>query len=75
MAVTFGAIFSFLLALRRNPNTPKWVFIPLIIAAAYTFFGGIIPGGLDEIIVQILAFLTYAYGSSRKLPAPENHSQ
>ncbi len=70
-AVTFGAVFSFILALRRNPNTPKWVFIPLILAAIYTFFGGFIPGGLDETIVQALAFLTFLYGARQNLPVPK----
>jgi len=68
-AVTFGAIFSFLLALKRDERTPKWVLIPLLIAAVYTFFGGVIPGGLDEFIVQGLSFLVYAYGITRPHPS------
>lgn len=72
--VTFGAIFSMLLTLHRNARTPKWVFIPLIAAAVYTFFGGIFPGGIDEIIVQVLAYLTFAYGTSKRLPPPEEEA-
>jgi len=73
--VTIGAILSFVLAQRRNPNTPKWIFIPLVAAAVYTFLGGVIPGGLDELLVQGLAFLTYIYGSTRQLPQAEEKEQ
>ncbi len=69
--VSFGALFSMLLTLRRNPAAPKWVFIPLGVAAIYTFLGGVFPGGLDEIIVQALSFITFAYGTSKRLPPPE----
>lgn len=72
--VTFGAIFSMLLTLRRNGRAPKWVFIPLIVAAIYTFFGGIFPGALDEIVVQVLSYLTFAYGVSKRLPPPEEEA-
>ena len=30
-AVSFGAIFSFLLALKRDKNTPKWILSPCLL--------------------------------------------
>ncbi|GEM_PF-2315246 len=80
-AVSFGAIFSFLLALRRNKNTPKWILFPLLLAAIYTFFGGIFPSNIDELIVQVLAFLAYYYGIShpqkeiKPLPTPDQEEE
>jgi hypothetical protein len=61
-ATTAGAIFTFLLALRKNPNTPRWVFFPLATAGIYAFFGGALPGPFDEIIVDGIAFLLAIYG-------------
>jgi hypothetical protein len=69
--VTFGAIFSMLLTLHRNPHVPKWVFVPLIVAAIYTFFGGVFPGGFDEIIVQAISYLVFAYSAAKRLPPPK----
>ena len=59
---TAGALITYFFALRRNPATPKWVLIPLLAAAAYTFFGGAIPGAFDEVIVDILALLIAGMG-------------
>ena len=56
-AKTAGAVFSFVLALRKNPQTPKWIFIPLLVAGIYALAGGTIPGGFDEAIVDILALI------------------
>ncbi len=64
-ATTVGAIFTFLLALRKEPNTPKWVFLPLIAAGAYALLGGTIPGPVDELVVDIVALLIAGYGVSR----------
>ena len=72
--VSFGALFSMLLTLHRNPRVSKWVFIPLVVAAAYTFFGGVFPGGIDEIIIQALSYLTFAYGTAKRLPPPEEET-
>ena len=62
-ATTAGAIFSFGLALRKNPQTPKWIFIPLLAAGIYALAGGTIPGGLDEAIIDILALIIAVIGS------------
>jgi len=62
-ATTAGAIFSLGLAIRKNPETPKWIFIPLLAAGAYALFGGAIPGGFDEAAVDILALIIAVIGT------------
>lgn len=64
-ATTAGALFSFVLALRKNENTPKWIFLPLLLAAVYTLVGGTIPGPIDELIVDVLALFIAGVGVSR----------
>jgi hypothetical protein len=66
-AVTsLGAIFTFGFSLRKNPDTPKWVFIPLIASGFYALLGGTIPGGFDEAIVDILALVIALIGTRRR---------
>jgi hypothetical protein len=65
-AMTAGAIFSTFLAIRKNANAPRWVALPLIGAAVYTFFGGALPGPIDEMLVDILALVVALYGSRPK---------
>ncbi len=60
-----GAVMAYFLALRKDPRTPKWIIIPLLLAAAYTLIGGPIPGGIDEIIVNLLAVSIAGYGVNR----------
>ena len=60
-----GAILSVILAFRKQPDTPKWIFIPLIAAGIYTLFGGALPGPLDEFIVDALA-LVFAWLGTRQ---------
>ncbi|GAB4579602.1 MAG: hypothetical protein Fur0022_23400 [Anaerolineales bacterium] len=64
-AMTAGAIFSAFLAIRKNPNAPRWVALPLIGAAIYTFFGGALPGPIDEMLVDILAVVVAVYGANQ----------
>lgn len=64
-AMTAGAIFSAFLAIRKNPNAPRWIALPLIGAAAYTFFGGTLPGPMDEMLVDILALVVTVYGANQ----------
>lgn len=64
-AMAAGAIFSAFLAIRKNPNAPRWVALPLIGAAIYTFFGGTLPGPIDEMLVDILALVVAVYGANR----------
>ena len=60
-----GSVMAYLLALRKDPRTPKWIIIPLLLAAAYTLIGGPIPGGFDELIVNLLAVAIAGYGINR----------
>jgi len=62
-AMTAGAIFSAILAIRKNPGTPRWIILPMLGAAGYTLLGGVLPGPVDELLVDILALLVAAYGS------------
>lgn len=60
-----GSVMAYLLALRKDSRTPKWVIIPLLLAAAYALIGGPIPGGIDELIVNLLAVSVAGYGINR----------
>lgn len=61
-AMTVGALLSASLAIHKNPKTPKWILIPLLGAAIYTFFGGTIPGPIDEVLIDFLALLVAGFG-------------
>jgi len=60
-----GSVMAYLLALRKDPRTPKWIIVPLLLAAGYTLIGGPIPGGIDELIVNVLAVSIAGYGINR----------
>lgn len=60
-----GSLVAYVLALHKDPRTPRWIIIPLLLAAVYMFFGGTIPGGIDELIVSILAIAVSGYGINR----------
>ena len=51
-ATSAGAIFSFVLAIKNDSTTPRWIIIPLLVAGIYTLLGGFIPGYLDEFGVE-----------------------
>jgi hypothetical protein len=55
-ATSVGAVLSYALTLRKQPNTPRWVILPLIAAGIYALFGGAIPGTGDELLIDIIAF-------------------
>jgi hypothetical protein len=59
---TMGALITYFLTLRKKENTPKWILLPLLVAAAYTFFGGTFPGPFDEVLVDILALFVAGAG-------------
>lgn len=59
---TTGALITYFFALQRNQNTPKWILLPLLAAAAYTFLGGVIPGPIDEVLVDVIALLVAGSG-------------
>lgn len=60
-----GSVMAYFLALRKDSRTPKWIIIPLLLAAAYTLIGGPIFGGIDEIVVNLLAVSLAGYGINR----------
>jgi len=64
-ATTAGAIFAFVLALRKQPKTPKWIILPLVAAGIYAFWGGTLPGPVDEFLVDALA-LVLAWAGTRQ---------
>ncbi len=66
---TVGALFTYGLSLRKNPNTPKWIFIPLIAAGLYALVGGTIPLGFDEALVDLIALLIAWAGMRQGQPA------
>jgi len=75
-AVTvLGSVMAYFLALRKDPRTPKWIIIPLLIGAIYVFFGGPIPGGLDELVVNFLAIAVAGYGVNRATKEEEEPSE
>ena len=65
-ATSVGALFSFVLAIRKYPGIPKWMFIPLIAAGIYAVFGGAIPGPLDEFLIDASALLIAWLGTRQK---------
>ena len=57
-----GSVLAYALAIRKDPRTPRWSIIPLLLAAIYVFIGVPIPGGFDELIVSFLAIVLSGYG-------------
>lgn len=70
-AVAGGAILSFSLWLRKQPDTPKWIILPWLAASLYTLVGGLIPGPVDELIVYFISSGVSIYGARSALSAPE----
>ena len=64
-AMASGAIFTFTLWLRKQPETPKWIVFPLLAAGVYTLVGALIPGPVDELLVTAIAGGVSAYGYLR----------
>ncbi len=58
-----GAILTFTLWLRKQPETPKWIIFPLLMASLYTLVGSFIPGPVDELIVTVILGGTSVYGA------------
>lgn len=72
--MTAGALMTFGLWIRKQPDTPKWIVFPLLLSGLYTLVGGFIPGPVDELLVTAINGCISAYGASRQLPA-RNESQ
>jgi hypothetical protein len=58
-----GAMLTFVLWLRKQPETPKWVIFPLLMASLYTLVGGLIPGPVDELFVTAISWGTSIFGA------------
>lgn len=63
IVTALGSLMTYVLALRKDPDTPRWIIVPLLGAAVYAFFGGFIPGGLDELIVNLVAIAMATAGT------------
>ena len=63
IVMTAGAMLTFTLWLRKQPETPKWIIFPLLMASLYTLVGGFIPGPVDELIVAAITSGTLIYGA------------
>lgn len=63
VVMSAGAMFSFVLWLRKQPETPKWVIFPLLMASLYTLVGGLIPGPVDELFVTAISWGTSIFGA------------
>lgn len=63
IATTSGALLSYALALRKQEGARWWVILPLIAAAVYAFWGNVIPGPVDEIVVNLVALLVAGAGT------------
>ena len=49
-----GAIFTFVLWLKKQPDTPKWIILPLLFSGLYTLVGGLVPGPVDELLASVI---------------------
>lgn len=65
IVVAAGALFSFTLWIRNQPETPKWIIFPLLVASIYTLVGGFIPLPVDELLVYAIMGGAAAYGATR----------
>ena len=64
-AVVAGAVLSFVLWLKKQPDVPKWVILPLASVGVYVLVGGLIPGPIDELLVAAVAAAVSIYGANR----------
>ncbi len=70
---TAGALMTFGLWVRKQPDTPKWIIFPLLVAGLYTLVGGLIPGPVDELLVTAISGGVAIYGAARQLPDSSKH--
>ena len=70
---TAGALVTFGLWARKQPDTPKWLVFPLLVAGLYTLVGSLIPGPVDELLVTAISGGVAIYGASRQLPDSSEH--
>ena len=74
-----GALMTFGLWVRKQPDTPKWIVFPLLVSGLYTLVGDVIPGRVDELLVSAISAGGSGYAAWRRsqhapeLPAAEQH--
>jgi hypothetical protein len=61
-----GALLSLVLWLRRQPDLPRWIIVPVLLSSLYVLVGGLITGVVDELIVFCIAAALSAYGLFHK---------
>lgn len=60
-----GALLTFGLWVRKQPDTPKWIVFPLLVCGVYTLVGTAIPGPVDELLVGTISVGTAIAGALR----------
>ena len=66
--MTAGALMTFGLWVRKQPDTPKWIVFPLLVSGLYTLVGSFIPGPVDELLVTAISSGISIFGALRQLP-------
>ena len=65
-AVSAGALFSYVVWLRKQADVPRWTILVLLSAGLYTLVGGLIPGPIDELIVYGITSAITIYAGMRR---------
>jgi hypothetical protein len=68
-----GALLAYALWLRRMPATPRWIVLPMLLAASYNMIGWLIPGPFDEFFIYLFCatvagFFIYILPKSKQGP-------
>jgi hypothetical protein len=66
IVMTSGAMLTFTLWLRKQPETPKRIIFPLLMASLYTLVGSFIPGPVDELLVTAILSGVSIYGAVKE---------
>ena len=69
-----GALVTFMLWVKKQPNLPRWIILPLLATGVYAAAGYFIPGPIDEIIVALIAIVIAAVGAANAKPAEEDET-
>jgi hypothetical protein len=67
-----GAVVTFMLWIKKQPNLPRWIILPLLATGVYAAAGYFIPGPLDEAIVALVAVTIAGIGAASASPSEEN---
>ncbi|MCC6147742.1 MAG: hypothetical protein IT308_09265 [Anaerolineaceae bacterium] len=72
VAMTLGALLTFLLARKKQPTLSWRALIPLLAAGLFPLIGGFIPGPIDELVVTaVLTVIAWRFGKGETAPPPE----